>query len=607
MRFATCLLLALGLSPTVLAGKTRTMHGMSLFGSLKYPADFRHYDYVDPKAPKGGEVRQAAIGTFDSLNQFIIKGSPAASLGLIYDTLMDDARDEPASEYGRLAESVEVPDDLSWVAFTLSEEARWHDGQPITPADVIFTFELLKKKGTPGFRYYYANVMKPEATGPRTVKFSFTGPKNRELPQIVGQMTVLPKHYWEGRDFEATTLEPPLGSGPYRIDGFEAGRWIRYARVEDYWARDLPTMKGRYNFDSYRIDYYREDQIALESFKARGFDFRMENNSKLWATSYRFPAVEDGRVVTELLDHELPSGMQGFVFNLRRAKFRSPQLRRALAHAFDFEWSNRTLFYGQYTRSTSYFSNSDLAATGLPSEAELALLEPLRGRIPDEVFTETYAPPKSDGSGNIRAQLRQATRLLKSAGFEIRDGKLIEPTSGKPFTMEILLGSPAFQRVVAPMVENLRRLGVEASIRVVDSAQYRRRLDTFDFDMIVSTFGQSLSPGNEQRNYWGSASADRKGSFNYIGIKDPAIDELIDHVIFAEDRATLIAACRALDRVLLWGHYVIPNWHIRSFRVAYWNRFARPAIRPKYGLGFFDTWWIDPAKEAAMQAEGTRK
>ena len=607
MRLAICLLLVLGLAPALRAAETRVTHGMSLFGDVKYPANFTHFDYVEPNAPKGGDIRQEARGTFDSLNHFIIKGSPAAGLGLVYDSLMESARDEASSEYGLIAESVEVPADLSWVAYTLREGARWHDGKPITPEDVVFSFDLLKKKGAPFFRYYYANVAAAEATGPRRVKFSFSGPKNRELPQIVGQLTVLPKHYWEGRDFEATTLEPPLGSGPYRIDALEPGRWIHYARVEDYWGRDLPVMKGRYNFDRIRYDYFRDDQIALEAFKAHEFDFRMESNSKLWATSYDFPALRDGRVKKELLSHELPTGMQGFVFNLRRKKFQNRQLRRALAHAFDFEWSNKTLFYGQYKRTASYFANSELASSGLPSAGELAILEPLRGRIPDEVFTETYQPPKTDGSGNVRGQLRQAIRLLKSAGYEIEDGKLIDPASGQPPSLEFLIVQPAFQRIIGPIIENLKRLGVEATIRVVDSSQYQRRTDTFDFDIVIGSFGQSLSPGNEQRDFWGSAAAARKGSRNLIGIKDEAIDELIDKVIFAEDRAALITACRALDRVLLWGHYVIPNWHIRGFRVAYWDRFARPKIRPKYGLGFSDTWWIDPERDGALGAKEAGK
>ncbi len=608
MRITAVLIAGLLVAGAVQAQETTVSHGLSLFGELKYPADFKHLDYVNPDAPKGGEVRMSAIGTFDSLNPFIIKGSPAAGLGLIYDTLLDGARDEASSEYGLLAASVEVPKDLSWVAFTLRPEARWHDGKPVTPADVIFSFETLKKEGAPFYRYYYANVEKAEQTGPHTVRFTFQGPKNRELPLIVGQLQVLPKHYWEGKEFNATTLDPPLGSGPYRIESLESGRSISYERVTDYWGKDLPINKGRYNFDVMQFDYFRDPIIALEAFKAHTFDFRQENNSKLWATSYDFPAFRDGRVKKEEIRHEIPTGMQGFTFNLRRPQFMDPRVRHALAYAFDFEWSNKNLFYGQYTRTKSYFSNSELAANGLPSAAELKLLEPLKAQIPEQVFTKEYLPPATDASGNIRKNLRTAKKLLDTAGWQVKNGVLTETKSGRAMAMEFLLVSPAFERIVAPLVENLKRLGVKATIRIVDTSQYRRRLDTFDFDVVVGSFGQSLSPGNEQRDFWGSAAAGREGSRNIIGIKDPAIDKLIDHVIFANSRAELITASRALDRVLLWHHYVIPNWHIRAFRVAYWDRFNKPKVRPKYGLGFQDTWWVDAKKDAALkQREATKK
>ena len=608
MRITAILIAGLLVAGAVQAQETTVSHGLSLFGELKYPADFKHLDYVNPDAPKGGVVRMSAIGTFDSLNPFIIKGTPAAGIGLIYETLLDGAQDEPSSEYGLLAASVEVPKDLSWVAFTLRPEARWHDGKPVTPTDVIFSFETLKKEGAPFYRYYYANVDKAEQTGPRTVRFTFQGPKNRELPLIVGQLQVLPKHYWEGKEFNATTLDPPLGSGPYRIKSLESGRSISYERVADYWGKNLPINKGRYNFDAMQFDYFRDPIIALEAFKAHTFDFRQENNSKLWATSYDFPAIRDGRVKKDEIRHEIPTGMQGFAFNLRRPQFMDPRVRQALAYAFDFEWSNKNLFYGQYTRTKSYFSNSELASSGLPSMAELKLLDPLKDQIPEQVFTQEYLPPATDGSGKIRKNLRTAKKLLEAAGWKVKDGILTETKSGRAMTMEFLLVSPAFERIVAPLVENLKRLGVKATIRIVDTSQYRRRLDTFDFDVVVASFGQSLSPGNEQRDFWGSAAAEREGSRNIIGIKDPAIDTLIDHIIFAKSRAELITASRALDRVLLWHHYVIPNWHIRAFRAAYWDRFDKPKVRPKYGLGFQDTWWIDAKKDAALkQREATKK
>ena len=585
------------------AAETRVSHGMSLFGKLKYPPDFKHFDYANPEAPKGGAIKMEETGTFDTLNGFTIKGSAASSLGLIYDRLTAGAQDEPSTEYGVIAESIETPEDLSWVAFNLRKEARWHDGKPITAADVVFSFETLKAKGAPFYRYYYANVAAAVAESPQRVKFTFSGPKNRELPHIVGQLTVLPKHYWQGKEFEATTLAPPLGSGPYRIGKVDPGRSITYERVKDYWGADLPVNKGRYNFDSIRFEYYRDNIVSLEAFKSQSFDFRQENTAKVWATAYKFPAAKKGRVKVEEIVHEIPTGMQSFVFNARRDKFKDRRVRQALALAFDFEWSNKNLFYGQYTRTQSYFSNSELASSGLPGPMELKILNPLKGQIPDEVFTKTYQAPRSDGKTRMRGNLRQAQRLLKQAGWEIKNRVLTNVKTGKVFKIEFLLIQPAFERIVAPMAANMKKLGIEVSIRRVDTSQYINRRRAFDFDMISGGWGQSLSPGNEQRDFWGSAAAERQGSRNLVGIKDPAIDKLIDHVIFAESRAELVAASRALDRVLLWNHFVIPNWHLNKFRIAYWNRFSRPAIRPKYGLGFLDTWWIDAAKDKALKAK----
>jgi microcin C transport system substrate-binding protein len=580
------------------AAEVRTSHGLSLFGDLKYGPDFTHFDYANPDAPKGGSVKLHAIGTYDSLNPFILKGSPAVALGFLYDTLMDGSLDEASTEYGLVAESADVPDDISWVAFNLRPEARWHDGSPITADDVIFTFETLTQKGHPFYRAYYANVEKAEKLSPHKVKFTFSGPLNRELPTIIGQLVVLPKGYWEGRDFEKTTLEPPMGSGPYRIANVDPGRSISYERVADYWGRDLPVNRGRYNADRLRFDYYRDQTVALEAFKSHGYDFRNENTAKIWATGYDFPAKRAGLVIKEEIENESPTGMQGFVFNIRRDKFKDRALREALAYAFDFEWTNKNLFYGQYTRTKSYFSNSELASSGLPQGGELALLEPYRDKLPPEVFNRPYEAPATDGSGSLRANLRQAKTLLDKAGWKIEDRKLIGP-DGAPLEIEILLVTPAFERIAAPMIKNLDRLGVTARLRTVDTSQYQNRLDRFDFDMIVNSWGQSLSPGNEQRNFWSTVSADTPGSRNFIGVKDPVVDALIDQIIFAESRQTLVDATRALDRVLLWGHYVIPQWHIRNFRVAYWNKFGRPKTAPRYALGF-DYWWIDAAKAAAL-------
>jgi len=572
-----------------------------MHGAPKYGPAFKQFDYADAGAPKGGKVRFSAIGTFDSLNPHALKGTKAAGLGDLYETLTTGSLDEAFSRYGLLAESIETPNDRSWVAFTLRPNARWHDGKPVTVEDVIFSLETFKTKAHPFYRSYFASIAKAEKTGPRKVKFTFSVGENRELPLISGELPVIPKHYWQGRDFTKTTLEPPMGSGPYRIKSFEPGRSITYERVKDYWGVGLPVRRGMNNFDEMRYDYYRDATVALEAFKAGEYDFRQENVSKNWATAYDFSAVGQGLVLKEEIRHQRPTGMQAFVFNSRKKIFSDPRVRRALTFAFDFEWTNKSLFYGQYTRTRSYFSNSELASIGLPSKAELKVLEPLRGRIPDEVFSQIYTPPETDGAGNIRANLRAALKLLSEAGWVFKDRKLVNAETGAPFKFQILLAQPTWERIALPFVRNLKRLGIDASVRTVDAAQYQKRVESFDFEMIVDVFGQSLSPGNEQRDFWSSASADIQGGRNIIGIKDKAVDELVDLVISAPDRESLIARTRALDRVLLWGHYVIPHWHIRAFRVAIWNKFGRPKITPKYGL-CVDCWWVDKNKEANLNA-----
>lgn len=582
-----------------LAQEARPRHAIAMHGEPKYGPGFKNFDYADPDAPKGGDVRLAAIGTFDNLNPYILKGVAAVGLGGLFETLMTSSDDEAFTKYGLLAESIEVPDDRSWAAFTLRAEARWHDGRPVTPEDVIWSLETLKTKGHPFYRTYFANIAKAERTGERSVRFTFSGGENRELPLIAGELPILPRHYWEGREFGKTTLKPPLGSGPYRVKSLDPGRSITYERIKDYWGAEIPVNKGRNNFDTIRYDYYRDTTVALEAFKSGGYDFRIENTSKDWATAYDAPPVRQGLIKLEEIRHQRPTGMQAFVFNTRREIFRDPRVRRALAFAFDFEWSNKNLFYGQYTRTESYFSNSELASTGLPGPEELKILEPLRGQIPDQVFTETYKPPASDGSGNIRRNLRQGLSLLKQAGWVFKDRKLVKAETGLPFSFEILLSQPVWERIALPFVKNLERFGIEARVRTVDAAQYQKRTENFDFDMTVDVFGQSLSPGNEQRDLWGSEAAGRQGSRNTIGIRDEAVDRLIELVISAPDRDSLIHRTRALDRVLLWGHYLIPHWHIRSFRVAYWDKFGRPPTNPKYDLGF-DTWWIDETKVAAL-------
>jgi microcin C transport system substrate-binding protein len=584
------------------AARGAATHGVSLFGDLKYGPDFEHFDYVNPEAPKGGTMRRSAIGTFDTLNPFVIKGTPASGIGEFFDTLAVRSEDEPSSIYGLVAENIELAPDKLSVLYEIRKEARFHDGTPMTPDDVVWTFEMLRAKGQPHYRSYYGDVTKVEKEGERGVRFYFKSAENRELPQILGEMPVLSKAYWSGRDFEKTTLDPPLGSGPYKIESVDPGRSITYRRVADYWAADLPVNKGRYNVDVIRYDYYRDTTIALEAFKAGQYDVRSEISSKNWATGYDSPALRAGLIKKEDIPNELPSGMQGFGYNLRRPLFQDPRVREALAYAFDFEWSNKELFYGAYQRTRSYFDNSELAATGVPQGEELKILEKFRGRVPDAVFTTEYDPPKYDGSGNIRDGLRAALKLLKEAGWTFKGEKLVNDETGQPFEFEILLVQPEFERIVLPLKKNLERMGINARVRTIDPAQYQKRMETFDYDMTVVGFGESLSPGNEQREFWGSQAADEQGSGNLLGIKNPVIDELIEELIRAPDRPSLVAHTRALDRVLQYGYYVIPNYHLAAFRVAYWDKFRRPAISPKYAVGL-DTWWVDPGAEQSVEAK----
>ncbi len=574
------------------------LHALTLADAPKYKAGFSHLDYANPDAPKGGAVTFSVIGTFDSFNPYIIKGSPAALPGLI-ETLTTSPDDDTLSEYGLIAESMEVAPDKSWIIFNLRPEARWHDGVPITPDDVIFSFSILKEKGDPFYRYYYKDVSKAEKIGASSVKFTFTVNNNRELPVIMGQLPILPKHFWEKREFSDVLIEAPLGSGPYRLSRFDLGRSYVMERIPNYWGKDLPIKKGIDNYDTVTIDYFRDPTVALEAFKAGAIDFRQENRAKDWATAYDIPAVREGRIRKELIPHANPAGLQGFLFNLRHPIFADSKVRQALNLAFDFEWSNKTLFFGQYKRSRSYFENSAMAATGLPSPEELLLLNPLRDMIPPEVFTSEYHPPETDGSGNARANLEMAADLLDEAGWKVENGT--RKKDGKEFVFEILLDDPAFERIAEPYARNLKKIGITASLRRVDDAQYQKRWENFDFDMIVKTIGQSLSPGNEQRELWSSTAADMQGSNNLIGIKNPAIDRLVDLVVAAPSRADLIIRCRALDRVLQWNYYTIPQWNLSAFRIAYWDKFGQPEKRPDplYGLGA-SAWWVDPAKLSAL-------
>ncbi|EJN13106.1 ABC-type oligopeptide transport system, periplasmic component [Bradyrhizobium sp. YR681] len=583
-------------------------HALSLFGDIKYPADFKRFDYVNPDAPKGGVARLISIGTFDNFNLAVagIKGSLAPAAAMVYEQLMTRAQDEVATEYGELAESAQHPDDFSWVIYRLRKEARWHDGKPVTPEDVIFSLETLKKQ-SPMYASYYRHVVKAEKSGERDVKFTFDAPGNRELPTIVGELTVLPKHWWEGtdaqgrkRDVSATTLEPPLGSGAYKIKEFVAGRSIKLERVKDYWGASIPSQIGTNNFDELRFEFFRDNLVALEAFKADQADWIAENSAKQWATAYDFPAVAEKRVIKEEFPINDSGRMQAFVFNIRRDQFKDARLRRAFNCAFDFEEMNKQLFYGQYKRINSYFEGTDLASSGLPQGEELQILETVKDKVPPEVFTTAYQNPVGGNPEAVRANLREAAKLLKEAGFEVKDHKLVD-SSGKPLTVEILVQDPSSERIALFYKPSLERIGVSTSIRVVDDAQYQNRLRSFDFDMIIDQWGESLSPGNEQREFWGSQAADMPGARNTIGIKNPAVDALIERVIYAKNRGELVAATRALDRVLLWNFYLVPQFTYGFARYARWDRFGHAEPLPKYGRSGLPTlWWYDADKAARI-------
>ena len=577
-------------------------HATSLSGTPKYPEGFKQFDYVNPNAPKGGTVRLSTLGAFDSFNAVLSqKGTSAPGLGNIYDALMVSSLDELdiSAMYGQIAEKMLYPEDYAWVKFRLRPEAKWHDGKPITPDDVIWSFENITKVN-PNQRFYYSHVVKAEVTGDREVTFTFDETGNRELPHIVGQLLVLPKHWWTGkdangkqRDITKTTLEIPLGSGPYRLDGFVAGRTVSYTRVADYWGKDMPFGVGQNNFDTIRYEVFRDSSILLEAFKGDQYDWRAENSAKNWATGYKFPAVRDGRVVLEKFPDKASGVMQAFVPNLRRDKFKDARVRHALDLAFDFEAANDTVFYQQYKRVNSYFSGTELAATGVPQGRELEILEEVRGIVPDEVFTTPYTNPVNGNAVKVRENLRKAVGLLREAGWNFKGRKLVNAKTGEPFIIEYLSRSPADERVVLPYAQNLKKIGIEMRLRNVDTSQYINRIRSFDFDMIGFVWGQSLSPGNEQRSFWGSKAADNPASRNFAGIKDPAVDKMIERVIFSKNRTDLIAATRALDRVLLWNRFVIPQWYLDVDRTARWNRFGRPEKLPEFSNGFPTIWWYD--------------
>ncbi|MBQ8105505.1 MULTISPECIES: extracellular solute-binding protein [unclassified Afipia] len=578
-------------------------HALSLFGDIKYPADFKRFDYVNPDAPKGGLARQISIGTFDNFNLAVagVKGTIAPAVGLIYETLMARSLDEATTQYGLLAESVSHPDDHSWVIYRLRKDAKWHDGKPVTPEDVLFSLESLKKY-SPMYSSYYKHVVKAEKVGSHDIKFTFDAPGNRELPTIVGELTVLPKHWWEGKDSEgrkrdigATTLEKPLGSGPYAIKDFVAGRAVTLERVKNYWGEKAPTRVGQNNFDEMRFEFFRDTTVSLEAFKADQADWIIESSAKSWATAYNFPAVTEKRVVLEEFPINDSGRMQGFAFNIRRELFADKRVRRAFNYAFDFEEMNKQLFYGQYKRINSYFEGTELASSGVPVQREFEILKEVYGDIPPEVIAKPYENPVGGDPEKVRDNLRNATRLLREAGYEVREGKLVKK-DGTPVAVEFLLDNPSFERIVLFYKPSLERLGITVNVRTVDDAQYQNRVRNFDYDIISDIWGQSLSPGNEQRDFWGSQAADIPGSRNTIGIKNPVVDKLIDKIIFAKDRETLVAATKALDRVLLWHYYVVPQFTYGFSRYARWDRFSHAPL-PKYGRsGLPALWWFDKEK-----------
>lgn len=573
---------------------------MAMHGTPKYQEGFKSYDYVNPDASKGGALKMSSMGTFDSLNPFIEKGTSVTGTGYLYDTLMAHSNDEPFTMYPLLAKYIERAPDNSSITFHLDPKAHFSDGQPVTAEDVVFSLNLLKEKGTPFYRSYYGDIKTVEALSKLSVRFIFKHNKNRELPLIISQLTILPKHFWNKKenDFSAANMTIPMGSGPYKIKSVDSGRSITYERVEDYWAKDLPVNKGRYNFDSLQFNYFRDENVALQAMKSGKYNLRLEYSARNWATGYDIPATKNGDLKLESIRTLSPEGMQGFAFNIRRDLFSDPKVRKAIIAAMDFEWLNKNLFYGSYFRTKSYFANSTMSAEGLPDGDELALLEPFRKQLPKNLFTQPYTVPVNDGSGQIRGQIRNAIKLLSEAGWNLDNG-VLKNGKGELFQFSILLAQSSMERVALPLKKNLEQLGIDATIRVVDISQYINRLRGFDYDMIVTRYPQSSSPGNEQEDFWGSESADISGTRNYIGIKSPVIDSLVETVINAQSREDLETATKALDRVLLWGEYMIPQWYYPYTRVAYWQPLEHPfkptlagSEAPQLYTFDLDSWWM---------------
>ena len=586
-------------------------HGISAFGDLKYPPDFKHFEYADPNAPKGGTFSQIGPNrlfnqnflTFNSLNSYILKGDAAQGMQLTFASLMVRADDEPDAMYGLATRSVRVSDDGLTYRFALRPEAKFHDGSSLTAHDVAFSLATLKDKGHPIITQLLREFAGAEAIDNHTVVLRFAPKRARDVPLFAASLPIFSRAYYGTRPFEETTLDIPLGCGPYKVGRFEPGRYIEYERVKDWWGANLPVSRGQHNFDAVRFEYYRDRDVAFEGFTAKSYLFREEFTSRIWATRYDFPAIKDGRVKREVLSDETPSGAQGWFINTRRERFKNPKLREALICAFDFEWTNKSIMYGSYERTHSVFQNSDMMAKGKPGADELALLEPFRGKVPDEVFGEPYVPPVTDGSGQDRVLLRRGAQLLREAGYVIKDGKRVAP-NGERVTIEFLIEEPSFQPHHMPYIKNLATLGIDANLRILDAAQMQRRRNDFDFDVVIQRFGFSSTPGDSLRSYFSSQAAGLKGSQNLAGIADPVIDALIDKIIAAETREALNVACRALDRVIRAGRYWIPHWYKASHWIAYWDTFGRPPRKPKYARGVLETWWVDREKAAKIEQRG---
>tara|TARA_B100001123_G_scaffold447385_2_gene604747 strand:- start:555 stop:2300 length:1746 start_codon:yes stop_codon:yes gene_type:complete len=567
-------------------------HGITLFGDLKYGPRFKHFEYANPQAPKGGKMVLSSTAAYDSLNPYILKGIAAPGMELVFETLMVGAMDEPQSYYGLIAESVELAEDRSYMDFTLRKQARWHDGEPITAHDVVFSFNLLKEKGHPTYRILYGPIEEAIAIGTWQVRFRFSDTTQRDLPLYAATMPVLPRHYYEEVAFDKTTLVPPLGSGPYKVDSVDQGRSISFRRVEDYWGKDLPVNVGRYNFDVIRYDIYRDETVAVEAIKSGAYDFREEYIARNWATAYNIKAVREGRLIKEKLPHKIPRGMQAFLFNLRKDKYSDPRVREAIGLSMDFEWMNKTLFYGAYDRSSSFFQNTDFMAVEPPEAAERALLEPHQDELPEALFTTKWVMPKTDGSGYPREQLLKAQALLNEAGWEMVDGKRVNTVTGETLSIEFMMRQRTFEKVITGLVRNLSKLGIEANFRYVDDSQYQKRIDNRDFDIISIWWNLGVFfPGNEQMSFWHSSQADVVGSNNQSGLKSEAVDDILSKLTSAHTLEELTPATKALDRVLLWKHVVIPHWHLSASRILHWDKFGKPDYDPPYGVAI-DSWWV---------------